>query len=243
MAAQVGDRDYRVLNFATNTFNDSKPAAFHHQIGGYSAVKMRRYQDLIDFYLSRHLNMKVLNMLNARYFVGNNGQVQRNPDALGNCWFVDEVKFVESPNDEILALNDFEPSHTAVVDRSLMGKHLEGFVPTADSTASILMEHQSPYNPDYLRYTSHSSTEQLAVFSEVYYEPDWRAYIDGKPATYLRANYLLRAMLVPAGDHVIEFRNEAPMFHRMDTITLVASVVMVLLAAGSIVIVYRKKKQ
>ena len=238
-ALQYGDQDYRVLNLATNTFNDSKPAAFHHQVGGYSAVKMRRYQDIIDFYLSRHINMGVLNMLNARYYVVQGGQVQRNPDALGNCWFVQDVKAVQDANEEILALNDFNPAVTAIVDASLF----PDITVTGDSTATIVMEHQSPYNPDYLKYRSHAATDQLAVFSEVYYEPDWRAYIDGKPAEYIRVNYILRAMVVPAGDHVIEFRNEAPLFHRMDTVTILGSVVLLLLAGAAIFLVYRKKKQ
>ena len=240
-ALQFGDQDYRVLNLATNTFNDSKPAAFHHQVGGYSAVKMRRYQDLIDFYISRHINMQVLNMLNARYVVVQGGQVQRNPEALGNAWFVEEVREVQNANEEILALNDFNPATTAIVDTSYCRLSAVNYQP--DSTATIAMEHQTPYNPDYVKYTSHSATDQLAVFSEVYYEPDWRAYLDGKPAPYLRANYILRAMEIPAGDHVIEFRNEAPLFHRMDKVTLAASIILVLLAGGAIFLVYRKKKQ
>ena len=239
-ALQYGDQDYRVLNLATNTFNDSKPAAFHHQVGGYSAVKMRRYQDIIDFYLSRHINMQVLNMLNARYFVVQGGQVQRNPDALGNAWFVRDVKAVGNANEEILALNDFNPANTAIVNTN---EFRLGFKESAiDSADFIVMEHQKPYNPDYLRYNSHCSDERLAVFSEIYYEPDWRAYIDGKPAEYFRADYLLRAMVIPGGDHVIEFRNEAPLFHRMDKVTIAGSVVLVLLAAGAIVLVYRRKR-
>ena len=240
-ALQFGDQDYRVLNLATNTFNDSKPAAFHHQVGGYSAVKMRRYQDIIDFYISRHINMQVLNMLNARYVVVQGGQVQRNPEALGNAWFVEEVREVQNANEEILALNDFNPATTAIVDTS--NCRLSAVNYQSDSTATIAMEHQTPYNPDYVKYTSHSATDRLAVFSEVYYEPDWRAYLDGKPAPYLRANYILRAMEIPAGDHVIEFRNEAPLFHRMDKVTLAASIILVLMAGGAIFLVYRKKKQ
>ena len=241
MAAQFGDKDYRVLNLATNTFNDSKPAAFHHQLGGYSAVKMRRYQDVIDFYMSRHINMSVLNMLNARYIVIQGGQVQRNPEALDNAWFVREVKPVQNANEEILALNDFNPATTAIINTHEFESMSTEFC--VDTTATIEMEHQMPYNPDYLKYRTHSTIDQLAVFSEIYYEPDWRAYIDGKPAEYIRANYILRAMVVPAGDHVIEFRNEAPLFHQMDIVTIVGSIMLVLLAAGSIFLVYRKKKK
>lgn len=239
MAAQMGDRDYRVLNLATNTFNDSKPAAFHHQIGGYSAVKMRRYQDLIDFYLSRKINMQVLNMLNARYVVVQNGQVQRNPDALGNAWLVENVHWVDDANGEILALNDFDPASTAVVNRNEFP--LSSLTITSDSTDRIEMEHKEPYNPDHLTYRSHTRGERLAVFSEVYYEPDWRAYIDGKPAEYIRANFLLRAMVIPAGDHVIEFRNEAPLYHRMNMVTIACSILLLLLAGAGIALYYRKR--
>ncbi len=241
LAAQFGDEDYRVLNLATNTFNDSKPAAFHRQVGGYSAVKMRRYQDIIDFYLARHINFGVLNMLNARYFVLQDGKVQRNPEALGNCWFVQDIKPVSDANGEILALNDFNPATTAIVDTSIFNIQHSSFI--IDSSATIEMVHQKPYNPDYLKYTSHSSDEQIAVFSEIYYEPDWRAYIDGKPAEYIRANYILRAMVIPAGDHTIEFRNEAPLFHRMNIVTILGSVLLVLIAGGAIFLVYRKRKE
>lgn len=241
LAARYDDHDYRVLNMAVNTFNDSKPAAFHHQIGGYNAAKLRRYQDIIDFYLSRHINMRVLNMLNARYIVLNNGQVQRNPEALGNCWFVNEIKWVENANEEILALNDFSPASTAVVDRSQFSINNSQF--SIDSADAIVMEHQVPYNPDYVKYHSHTNGERLAVFSEIYYSPDWFAYIDGKPAEYIRANYVLRAMVIPAGDHIIEFRNEAPLMHKWDKITLVISIATLLVMIGAVVLMYKNKNK
>jgi len=242
-AAANGDRDYRVFNLAVNTFNDSKPSAFHNQIGGYHAAKLCRYQNIIDFYLSRHINMQVLNMLNTRYIVMQNGQVQRNPDALGNCWFVDEVVAVGSPNDEIIALNTIEPSRTAVVDTS-MWKVATGRW-ASDSLATIAYEPQKTESADYRKYVSHSSKDRLAVFSEIHYAPDWLAYIDGKPAEYIRANYVLRAMVVPAGDHVIEFRNEAPRLVRLNKITLVVSIITLLAMIGAVALVYlpRKKKE
>ena len=244
-AAQFKDEDYRVFDLSVNTFNDSYPSAFHHQIGGYSAAKLRRYQDIIDFYLSRHINTNVLNMLNARYVVmqGQNGQpmVQRNPDALGNAWFVDAYQLVEDANAEILSLNELNPADTAIIDKRfaemVKGKNLE-----RDSNSVITMEHQKPYNPDYVVYKTKTSKEQLAVFSEVYYAPDWRAYIDGKPADYFRANYILRAMVVPAGEHTIEFKNEAPLMHKWDKITLAISILMILVMAGSLVMYYRGRK-
>lgn len=245
-AAQFKDEDYRVFDLSVNTFNDSYPSAFHHQIGGYSAAKLRRYQDIIDFYLSRHINTGVLNMLNARYVVvpGQNGQaqVQRNPEALGNAWFVNACQLVEDANSEILALNELNPADTAVIDKRfaemVQGKNLE-----RDSNSVITMVHQKPYNPDYLVYKTKTGKDQLAVFSEVYYDPDWRAYIDGKPADYFRANYILRAMVIPAGEHTIEFKNEAPLLHKWDNITLIISILMLCCMAGGIVWYYRREKK
>ncbi len=172
-----------------------------------------------------------------------NGQVQRNPDALGNCWFVDEVVVVGSPNDEIIALNTIDPSRTAVVDTS-MWKVATGRW-ASDSLATIAYEPQKTESADYRKYVSHSSTDRLTVFSEIHYAPDWMAYIDGKSAEYIRANYVLRAMVVPAGDHVIEFRNEAPRLVRLNKITLVVSIITLLAMIGAVALVYlpRKKKE
>ncbi len=167
--------------------------------------------------------------------------VQRNPDALGNAWFVDQYQLVDDANAEILALNELNPADTAIIDKRfavmVQGKNLE-----RDSNSVIVMEHQKPYNPDYVVYKTKTSKEQLAVFSEVYYEPDWRAYIDGKPADYFRANYILRAMVIPAGEHKIEFKNEAPTLHKWDKITLVISILMLAAMAGGLVVHYRREK-
>ena len=241
-AAEVGDKDYRVLDMVHNTFNDAKPSAFHHQIGGYHAAKLRRYQDLIDFYISRHINMNVLNMLNARYFVTPDG-IQRNMYALGNAWFVDGMQFVENPNEEILALNKFNPADTAIVGADF-AKFVKGKELSRDSNSTIEMLHQNPYNPDYVAYKTHTTKDQLAVFSEIYYAPDWRAYIDGQPAEYLRVNYILRAMVVPAGDHTIEFRNEGPTKAKWDKITLASSIVLVVVILGAIALwVIKRRKE
>ena len=245
-ATQFKDEDYRVFDLSVNTFNDSYPSAFHHQIGGYNAAKLRRYQDIIDFYLSRHINTDVLNMLNTRYVVmpGQGGQplVQRNPEALGNAWFVDTYQIVEDPNAEILALNDFNPADTAIIDKHfesmVQGKNLE-----RDSNSVIVMEHQRPYNPDYVVYKTKTAKEQLAVFSEVYYAPDWRAYIDGQPAEYFRVNYILRAMVIPAGEHKIEFRDEAPKLHKLINVNIFFGILFVLTVTGSLVWYYRKPKK
>lgn len=251
-AASFGDQDYRVLNLAVNTFNDSKPSAFHNQIGGYSAAKLRRYQDIIDFYINNealnkelndlyingHIHSATLNMLNMCYVVMPNGEVKRNPDACGNAWFVDEVKVVDDANAQILGLNELNPHTTALFNRQ--DGEISPLQSQRDTLAAIAMDHNGDINR--LTYRTHSATDQWAVFSEIYYAPDWKAYIDGKPADYFRANYILRAMLVPAGDHVIEFRNEAPMLHKLDTVTLVASIVLVALIAAVLILYYRKRK-
>jgi len=238
LAAQFGDKDYRVFDLSVNTFNDSQPSAFHHQVGGYSAAKLRRYQDLIDFHLSRPINPEVLNMLNTRYVVQRDG-VHRNPEALGNAWFVREVQAVRSADEEILALKDFDPAKTAIVDVSKW--QIGQF--EYDENATISMQHEKMYNPDHLTYHSNAATDQLAVFSEIHYAPDWFAYIDGKPAEYVRANYVLRAMIVPAGEHTIEFVNEAPRFHLLDRWTLICSIILSLILAGVLVLCYMPSRK
>ena len=248
LAAQFGDKDYRVFNYAVNTFNDSYPSAFHHQIGGYHAAKLRRYQDIIDFYISENLNLDVLNMLNARYLVAPDRQqgfmVQRNPDALGNAWFVDSLLLVENANEEILALDSLHPQNRAVINRQEFANQLKFNTEQIrrDSLSTITMEHQNPYNPDKVVYHSKTTKKQLAVFSEIYYAPDWFAYIDGKPAEYLRVNYILRGMVIPEGEHTIEFRNEAPSFHRWDKVSMASSLLMLLCMGGGLFVHYRRKK-
>ncbi len=243
MAEQYNDNDYRVYNLATDPFNDAIPSAFHDQIGGYSPAKLNRYQDIISYHLA-YGNMQVLNMLNMRYIVQNqNNQavVTRNPSALGNAWFVSRMQAVGSADEEILALRNFDAATTAVVDTSMWT--VAGNEWTVDSAASIRLVHNGKKNSDYRRYECDNSHDGLAVFSEIHYAPDWFAYIDGKPAEYFRANYVLRAMMVPAGKHIIEFKNEAPRFNRLERIGLAVSIVALIAIGGAIFLVYRKKEK
>lgn len=271
-AAANGDRDYRVYDLTVNTFNDSRPSAFHNQIGGYSPAKLRRYQDLIDFYIgsqkfhdyfrnainpaaliqdnngvSTTVSYPVLDMLNTRYLMvsqGNQPVPLRRTTALGSCWLVENLKLVPDANAEILALNDFNPYTTAIVDQSQWNDAVKDFKPAQrDSAEFIKRTHRYPQTPDSLFYESHTNGQRLALFSEVFYAPDWRVYIDGKPAEYLRADYILRALMLPAGDHKILFVNEAPTLHKNDTLSLIVGIVMLLLMAGALVLVYRKKTE
>lgn len=205
---QDKDIHYRVLNLSTNTFNDAVTSYYHKSIGGYHAAKLQRYQDLIDRHLSQKINPSVVNMLNGKYYIvpGEDGKprAQLNPDALGNGWFVDNIDWVNTPNEEIDALNTINPATTAVIDKrfekSLAGLTLQ----PADSTATVKL---TRYTPNELTYTTHNAKPGLAVFSEVYY-PGWTATIDGKKAEIVRADYVLRALPIPAGTHevVLTFR-------------------------------------
>ena len=188
---------YRVYNLTTSSFNENKTSGSHRSIGGYSAAKLRRYQDLIEFHISKG-NMQVLNMLNAKYFITQKG-LQINREVTGSAWFVNSIKWAENPDEEIAALNDIDVKQQIVVnkkDKDFIGE----FEPFTTSDFISIETH----NPDYLVYNSSTSGNRLTVFSEIYY-PDWTVLIDGEPIKYFTANYVLRAIVIPAGDHKIEF--------------------------------------
>ena len=213
---------FRVLNI-NNPWQETNTSYFHHSIGGYHAVKLRRYQELIDHRLDGELRgiigalqkaqtaedvmsalaaCPTLNMLNTRYVIYNpEQQPLKNPYAFGNAWFVDKLDMVDNADAEIEALNTIDPLRTAVVDKRFQ-EDLEGFVPQKDSTATIVLEE---YRPNRLTYKSKADKEQLAVFSEVYYQPGWKATVDGKEVPHFRADWILRGMRVPAGEHTIVF--------------------------------------
>jgi hypothetical protein len=222
---QDKDPNYRVLNLTTNTFNESRTSFFHKSVGGYSPAKLQRYQDIIDHCFSKEINMNVINMLNTKYVIisGQQGgqQVQPNPGALGNAWFVSEIKWTDTPSQEIEALKDFNPAQTAIIDRQWQNKlsdppALQG----QDSTATIRLVDYA--NPGYLIYESNTSRPSLAVFSEVLYKT-WHAYIDGKKAPVIRVNYILRGLEIPVGTHRIEFKCVDEIFRKSEKISLASS--------------------
>ena len=188
--------DYRVLNLNTNTFNDARTSYRLKSIGGYSAVKLRRYQDLIDEHISK-MNWKVINMLNTKYIITRQGVIP-NPDALGNAWFVNNVQFVPTPDDESAALNTIDLRTTAVADEQFRGVLSCTTHPSA-ADEIILTE----YKPNALTYHATTSADRVAVFSEIYYPEGWHIYVDGKEIRLGRVNYVLRAAVIPAGDHTI----------------------------------------
>ncbi|MCX2741311.1 YfhO family protein [Pontibacter anaerobius] len=226
---------YRVINLP-NPFNDARTSYFHKSVGGYHGAKMRRYQDLIDRHIAQN-NLEVLRMLNTRYAITGNPKqpVQRIPDALGNAWFIEEVKPVQSPDEELEALTMFDAGATAVVDVNKFPVERRYF--SADDANIKLTE----YEPNYLKYEYEAAKEGLVVFSEIYYPEGWQAYLDGEPVDHFRANYVLRAMEVPEGKHTIEFKFAPQSYYTGNTVSLISSILLVLVVAGAIFYAVKKE--
>jgi len=229
----MADEDpyFRVLDLTADPFKSSRASYFHKSIGGYHGAKMQRYQELIDYHISRN-NMNVHNMLNTKYIIvpaqDSPPTAQRNPEALGNAWFVDTIRWVADANEEIEALNDFRPSEEAIIDIRFE-ELLRDFQAQKDSTAKIFL---SEYKPDQLSYQYQSSLDQLVVFSDIFYDKGWNAYIDGEPYPHFRVNYILRAMIIPTGTHHIEFKFEPSSYDSSRKIAFSTSLIFVLLITG-----------
>jgi hypothetical protein len=247
------DLSYRVLTL-NNPFQETSVSYYHHSVGGYHPAKLRRYQELIDHRLAGEINTVIqsfrkpqvtiediqqsftstpsLNMLNTRYIIFNPEQPPVvNPQTFGNAWFVRKVEIVENADAEIAALNSVDPLQTAVVDKRFAGD-LKGFTELQpDSAASITLD---SYRPNHLIYTSKTNAEQLAVFSEIYYQPGWKATIDGNPAPHFRADWILRAMLIPAGEHRIEFDFRSEGYVTVSYVSAIGSFLMLLLLLAGI---------
>ncbi|MDR2233698.1 MAG: YfhO family protein, partial [Tannerella sp.] len=224
---QDKDPNYRVFNLTSSPFQESRTSYFHKSVGGYSPTKLQRYQDIIEKYFAQNINVNILNMLNTRYIIvqGQQGgqQVQPNPGALGNVWFVNDIQWVNSPDEEIAALNDFNPSQTAVIDAQWKENIPEWqtlIQTSADSISSIKLKDY--VNPGNIIYESKSDQSRLAVFSEVYYKT-WHAYIDGAEVPLIRVNYILRGLEVPAGTHTIEFKCIDDIYNRGEKMSVIAS--------------------
>lgn len=230
----------RVANLAGNFMNDGATSYFHKSIGGYHAAKLGRYQDLVDFHLSKN-NMQVLNMLNTKYFILPDEQGQKslqvNPDANGNAWFVEQIQLVNTADEEILGLSAFDSKKTAIVNQNEFPevKKLSENI-AKDSLATIQLTH---YKANEIQYTSSSTKDQYAVFSEIYYKNGWNAYIDGELQNHSRANYLLRALYIPKGKHTVEFKFEPEVIAKGNFITLSFFIIFVAL----IVVLYVKNRK
>jgi len=218
------DPNFRVFNQSVSTFNDASTSYFHKSIGGYHGAKLKRYQELIENHIAKG-NMAVLNMLNTKYFITPKGQAQQNPGTMGNAWFINEINTVANADAEITSLNGFNPANTAIVDVRFSEQMIDGLDNVG--TSITLTE----YKPNYLKYNSTSSKNGIAIFSEIYYDKGWNAYVDGELKPHFRANYVLRAMQIPAGDHVVEFKFEPAVYHVSERIALASSIILLLLLA------------
>lgn len=247
------DPYYRVLDLTRGVFSDALASYHHKSIGGYSAAKLENVQDLIDVHMSKGFNTQVMNMLNTRFFIapgnGAAGQVIPNPDALGNGWFVAGIRWAKSAEEEINSLkapalgdtmqvpNAFSAKETAVL-RETYRSELGNFTPARDSSASIRL---TKYGVNKLDFESGNSREGLGVFSDVYYDDGWKAYIDGKETKILRANYALRALRIPAGNHKIEFRFMPATYATGKTAGMICSLIILGIVAAWAVFYFRKR--
>jgi hypothetical protein len=240
------DPNFRVMNTTTSFTNDARDSYFHKSIGGYHGAKMKRMQELIENVMIKDnkLNMPVLNMLNTKYFIvqGQDGTpiAQQNPEAIGNAWFVGSTKIIKNADEELKAIENFNPRQVAFVD-ARFEEFLKNKTLNQDTTAIIRL---TDYKPNHLTYDSDSKTEQVAVFSEVYYRgnEDWKSYIDGKEMPHFRADYVLRAMVLPAGKHKVEFKFEPKSIAIGYKIDLFASILLGLGMLAGIFFEWKKNK-
>ncbi len=243
------DDIFRVLDITENTFNSARTAYYHHAIGGYHGAKLQRYQDLIDFHIrhemetlqqllnrgvnqaqiEQHLRDKhVLNMLNTRYILHHpETPPVRNLHAAGNAWLVSDYEIVPDADEELLALEEINPAEKAVIDQRF-AKHLEEADIGDDPAADISLV---DYQPNKLKYKYNSNAQQLAIFSEIYYPDGWQVTINGEETDHFRANYILRAMVLPPGEYTIEFSFKPRSYYTGQYIALAFSMI---LAAGII---------
>lgn len=254
--------DYRVLNFATSTFDDNSTSYWHKSVGGYHPAKLRRYQEMIEHHISPEMQaaykaiataggemdsvdankFRILNMLNTKYFIFPAGQQRQtvpilNPHAYGNAWFVNKVQYVNNANEEIDALDSIIPTETAVVDARFKDVLKGATESYKDSLSSIRL---TSYAPNRLTYETNNAQDGIAVFSEIYYPDGWHVTIDGQPAELARADYILRTMYVPAGQHTIEMRFDPTSLHVTEGIAYGA---LALLVIGIIVAVLIAKRK
>ena len=233
--------NYRVFNASVSSFNDNNSSYFHHSVGGYSAAKLYRYQDIIERHLAKG-NMNVFNMLNTKYFItGKPGQemAQQNPGALGSVWFVNEINWAKNANEEMEKLTNFNPLTTVVIDERYKN-YLQSFNFENDSTGNIALVN---FNPDKMTYSSEANVYKFAVFSEIWYKGniDWKAFIDGKEAEFIRVNYLLRGLKIPKGKHEIIFKFHPDSHYIGSKISLVSSGLILVMILGLVLLIILKK--
>lgn len=242
--AEKDKTHYRIYNQTLGTFNETNTSYFKSSIGGYHAVKLRRYDDLINEYFSRMDTVKVpkiLNMLNAKYMVfgdAENPEAVPNPYANGNAWFVSDIKFVSNPNEEIQQIGEVDTKKTAVISKDDK-KYFEGKILKTDSTAFLNL---TKYQANELEFKTQSKTPQLAIFSEIYYPKGWKMQIDGIEVPYIKANYLLRAVYVPEGNHTVRMVFEPDVIAKGKLFSMISFGIFLLLSLFGIYWIWKNSK-
>jgi hypothetical protein len=235
---------YRVLDLSQgNPFSNSVPSYFHKSLGGYHAAKLKRYQEVLDKQFNGAINEDVLDMLNTKYLItsdqsGQKETMKNRSTAAGHAWFVQKVEYVKNADEEMMAISSFDPKSVMVVDqkfKSMIDVNKVGY----DGNAFIRLTN---YHPDRLTYEYSSGRDALAVFSEMWYEKGWNAYVDGEKIPYFRADYILRAAQLPGGNHKLEFKFEPTSYYTGETISLIASILL-LLSLGYAIFLEVKRKE
>jgi uncharacterized membrane protein YfhO len=243
LIARDPDPDYRVFDLTVGIKSDTYDPFFHKSIGGYSAARLKRYDELIDNQLNTNPpNHDVLDMLNAKYFItqdtARNYKWMANETACGHAWFVKSVKFVNNSDKEMQAISNFSPKDEAIVDKQYKNL-IDEKQAAGGPNATITLVH---YSPDDLKYETSSPTSQIAVFSEIYYDKGWKMFVDGKEQPYFRADYVLRAAQIPVGNHKIEFKFHPAAYYTGEQISLAGSILMFLALGGAVYVENKKKK-
>jgi hypothetical protein len=248
---------YRVLPLQGDPFQDARASYYHKNVGGYHAAKLRRYKEMIENHFVPEMQelikglqasippdsvlapLTAINMMNTRYLIYDlNNMPLPNPHALGNAWFVGDFKIVANADEEISALKGINPEDEVVIDKRF-AQYVEGKRFQKDGFGNITL---TEYQPNYLKYSAKSGSEQLAVFSEIFYKNGWKAYIDGNEVPHFRVNYILRALVLPAGEHTVEFKFHPASYYTGNKVSFASSLLLLLAIAGYAFLEYRKRK-
>jgi hypothetical protein len=246
---------YRMIDFTVSPFNDAGPCLYHHTVGGYNPNKLRRYQDIVEngfqkdfakLNQGRLQDMHYLNMLNCKYIKtgAEADKVITNPYANGPAWFVNRLKIVSTPEEEISLVDSLNPLETAIIHKEFEKEISDMMLGLDTSSSQNRFIRFVSYDPKYMVYESNSDKDEFAVFSEVIYRPntEWKAFIDGKEVKHIRVNYILRGMRVPSGKHKIEFKYDNPLFHKTYNMAYIGSIIFILIFAGGVFLYIKDRK-
>ena len=234
---------YRVFDLTTNPFLSVEASYFHHSLGGYHAAKLKRYQELLDKQFNNSINEDVLDMLNTKYIItrsddGQSEKIQNRATAAGPAWFVSSVRWAKNDDEEMAGLNSFDPKKEAIINDEFKSK-IDAKKLGMPGNAEIKLVN---YHPDHLTYEYSAPNDVIAVFSEIWYDKGWKAYVDGDKIPYFRADYVLRAAQLPGGNHKVEFKFEPASYYTGETISLISSILLIGGLAFAIFMEVKRKK-